>query len=248
MVPKRILSVDFDYFYPDSMPYDWGHSENYSPMLSAMLWHARAGNINLMTGEDALESYRPSVPKNFWSRVLKNKPRAYVADSHVEIWELLQGGAYTVVSFDAHHDCGYHSIKPEEVFKITQVNCGNWGLMGKVTGRIRTLQLFYPVWREKAQETLTDTHGLFDVPCDIKYGLPLKPMDFDMVFICRSGAWTPPWYDEEFFKFVESAGLDHTELDDVYTPREPDMALAKQLAVEHKKMLAEFHANKGGKA
>jgi hypothetical protein len=23
----KILSIDWDWFYPDSMPYDWGHNE-----------------------------------------------------------------------------------------------------------------------------------------------------------------------------------------------------------------------------
>ncbi|MBD3387415.1 MAG: hypothetical protein GF414_00540 [Candidatus Altiarchaeales archaeon] len=246
---KRILSVDFDYFYPDSAPYDWGHSENYSPVLANMLWHARAGNVNLMTGDDALESYRPSVPTNFWSRVLKNKPRAYIADSHVEIWDLFEdqpGSSNVVVSYDAHHDCGYGIKTPEDALKISSVDCGSWGLMGKVTGRIRSLQLYYPAWRKKAPETLSEVHGIFDVPAQTKYALPAKPEAFDLVFICRSGAWTPPWYDEEFFKFVESSGLEYEAMDEVEEPRSPDMVQAKHLAKEYRKMVANFRSNKEG--
>lgn len=29
--------------------------------------------------------------------------------------------------------------------------------------------------------------------------------DVDMVFLCRSGAWLPPWCDDAFFRFVNAA-------------------------------------------
>ncbi len=32
-------------------------------------------------------------------------------------------------------------------------------------------------------------------------------INIDLVHICRSGAWTPPWLDDEFFKFVEDSQL-----------------------------------------
>jgi hypothetical protein len=27
------------------------------------------------------------------------------------------------------------------------------------------------------------------------------------IHICRSGAWTPPWYDQNFINFVDKVGL-----------------------------------------
>ena len=193
---KRILSVDFDFFYPDSAPYDWGHSEHYSPLMANMLWHARCGNINLMSGEDALESYAPTVPEDFWARVLLNQPPAYVADSHLSIWDVLEdqpGSSNTIVSFDAHHDCGYGDYRTlVDVAEITYVDCGNWGLHGKLTGRIKSLQLHYPEWRRKARETLTEVHTDLQAPSKVSFGLPGKPDSYDLVFVCRSGAWTPP--------------------------------------------------------
>ena len=240
---KRILSVDFDYFYPDSGPYDWSHSENRSPMLAEILWQTRSGNVNLITGASALESYVPSVPRGFWKSVLKNKPVAYVADSHLNIWDRLSSGD-DVISIDAHHDCGYGEYTTfEELMDITEVDCANWGLMGRLTGRIKTLAVHYPAYRLDVPETTPSIHGKINAPSWLSATLP-DPMKYDEVFICRSGAWTPPWYDDVFVKFVESSGLQVRELDDVMSERSPSLAEARLHAQNWEKMLAYFQSNK----
>ncbi len=34
-----------------------------------------------------------------------------------------------------------------------------------------------------------------------------KCIEVTAVHVCRSGAWTPPWLDEEFCRFVDALGL-----------------------------------------
>ncbi|MFE6664221.1 hypothetical protein ACFVFH_11770 [Streptomyces sp. NPDC057697] len=35
-------------------------------------------------------------------------------------------------------------------------------------------------------------------------------MAFDLVFVCRSGAWVPPWADASFTDFLHSAPMPRT--------------------------------------
>jgi len=202
---RRILSVDWDYFFPDAEVYDWGHSESRG-LFYEIIWQTRVANRNLITGAKVLDDYRPSVPKNFWSKVLANKPVLFVGDSHVHIWDRLTKNLFTtVVSLDAHHDCGYKNGQ-------SHVDCSNWGLWGLITGRIQSFHLYYPEWRDGKEEDLRPIVLEYDFHRN--YGLP-SPEEYDEVFICRSGVWTPPWFDHSFQEFVDVSGLDKKLVDEL---------------------------------
>lgn len=237
---RSILSVDFDYFYPDSIGYDWGHSEHRGKLMAAIIWQTRAGSRHLISGETALESYVPSVPVDFWDRVLQNRPRLYVADSHLMIWKRLEEGTQTsVVNVDAHHDCGY---KPLDFSSRTvNVDCSNWGAIGAIMGKISGFHQVYPKWRKKTPEVKPDC-GL---PNSTRYSLP-GPKKYDEVFICRSGAWTPPWYDDAFWAFVKALKTPYETLDDVEESRDMNLQQAKAVAAQWNKMLedSQIHSNK----
>lgn len=51
-----------------------------------------------------------------------------------------------------------------------------------------------------------------------------------VIHICRSGAWTPPWYDQNFIEFVKATGLPVKNIGCL--PRKWDtkkLSLAKQI-------------------
>jgi len=210
----RILSIDWDYFFPDSFPYDWGHKE--VVFFLEAIWPVRLNNHNIITGEEAFKAYKPSIPKDFWKRTVKGAALLYVAESHASITALPFNHAI-VTNLDAHHDCGYgHS---------TSLECGNWA--HQAGSRIKEFHQVYPSWRKIGSEGPSQRQ-----PDSIITGLP-EQADYDLVFVCRSGCWTPPWYDTRFQAFLKQSGME-THFMDQYAGknRSPNMKAAKVLKVQ----------------
>jgi hypothetical protein len=199
---KRLLSIDWDYWFDTGTPirngqaqlYDWGHRE--SAWFTNEIWTIRASSF--MQQKLPL----PGVwgdPLAFWQRVtFAEKAELWVADSHLGIAHArVERGVREVVGLDAHHD----SYTPlNEIFASDRVDCGNWTVLYFL--RDVPVEVRYPAWNAERAKT--------DVP-----HIPMRwvPDDdahlgtFDRVFIARSGAWTPPWIDAEFKRFVEAAPL-----------------------------------------
>jgi len=212
----RILSIDWDYFFPDINNYDWCANEENSLFYEA-IWFCRCYSHNLVTKKEALFEYIPTIPENFWS-IVKNRPKLYLADSHSQIWHLIsQLSGCIVDSFDAHHDYGYKN-KPDVV------DCSNWGQHGLRLCDISELNLYYPGWREKYKES----KGIIG-PTNTHYGLP-GPNNYDAVFVCRSSCWTPPWHDVSFKRFISRSNLDNNLMDQkVWNRRSLTMREAKKI-------------------
>lgn len=194
---KRILSIDWDYFYPDPTWYDMGANENKSIFMD-LVWHTRCSMTN-KDGISILDHFKPEVPADFWN-IVKNKPNIYLYDSHFNIWNHLKDGKYDVTSIDAHHDCGYH----EDIGDY--IDASNWALFGKILGHINNYELIYPQWRKNCEENFFHTEYIDK----ILYKLP-RSRNYDMIFICRSGCWTPPWYDDKLSVFVNTPTLSITD-------------------------------------
>jgi hypothetical protein len=184
----KVLSIDWDWFFPDSAYYDWGHQEN--KFFLEMIWHSRTSSRNFHTGAYALDEFVPSIPKAFWKLVTKNSTPIYVAESHASISALPLKDAI-VTNLDAHHDCGYY-VNP-------QLECGNWA--DHLHKQIKEYHLYYPKWRNEDDEVKPKRK-----PDSITMGLP-APDDYDYIFVCRSGCWTPPWYDSRFKSWLKQSGM-----------------------------------------
>jgi hypothetical protein len=205
MKEKFILSVDWDYFFPDLLPYDWGHQE--SPIYYDFIWHSRAASHNLLTKERAIDVVKPD-PKlldRFWERVCPKAPKKLiVVESHAQIEQFITEES-TIYNFDQHHDIQYTSLD--------SLDCGNWAGRAMRDNRLKKYVLVYPPWREKTPEgepgerflgegwresrqfpQFKETQILFDVPADLP--------KFDTVFLCRSYAWTPTWSDDAWLEFA----------------------------------------------
>jgi len=227
----KILSIDWDYFYPDSAPYDWGANEE-KGIFYEIIWSIRASNRNLVTQAFALDEYVPTIPRNFWKRVVSNNPAVMmVADSHFALFDLLRNADLT--HLDAHHDCGYCDIGKDFQSDQAHVDCGNWGRWGKFMGKIETNRLYYPEWRKEYDETKPPTWILDEM----NYGLP-EPEDYDMIFVCRSSCWTPPWFDKKFRSFVQRApAMKKQFMDDMCQKiRKPDLKQARILREQQLKL------------
>jgi hypothetical protein len=207
----KILSIDFDYFFPNDCWYDWGHNENYSIFFES-IWKFRVNDIHLRTRESVLDVFVPTISHDFWS-LITNKPDLYIAESHSSIWPFIaKYKPATIYSLDAHHDCGYNVL--------THIDCSNWGVHALISGS--RLHIIYPAWRKEELENAPSQK-----PTSINYTLP-DPQGYDIVFICRSGCWIPTWTDHFFQEFVIDSKLKYTKLDKlVWLMRRPNLTEAE---------------------
>lgn len=244
---EHFLVVDWDYFFPRpdeakqgyrhlNPPgdvgerytfYDWAHAE--TELHRGLVWGMRGAAFWVAGYELPTTQGWNSFPSRFRIRPGSN---LYVADSNAHA-ALIHGTDerpfHSVWLYDAHHDCGY---KAESVsVPLSKVSCENWMLHHQQMGS--RLNWRWPGWLDPQLPT---THGLrLDASEDD--GLTPPPI-FTAVFICRSGAWVPPWCDLEFVDFVDVfASMMKTTPKDMEgcTPRawESDVARATQVMREH---------------
>ena len=200
----KILSIDWDYFFPDPSNYDWGLNEGSTEIMKSVydhiIWSHRWNNIKVFGknkgSHKALDYYKPDLEKlkDFWEKIIIGEPkRIIIADSHLELYYIINDlssmGAdiKEVVNIDAHHDYGYE--------QLLEVDCGNWAYF--ITDIVEDYYLYYPEWRiQREEECINSLEGI------IYYGLP-KPDNYDLIFLCRSSGWTPPWSDNVFLYFIK---------------------------------------------
>lgn len=177
--------------------------------------------------------------------------------------------ADVIVNFDAHHDLGYcewerlHGMVEQEV-----CTCDMW--LGALLSWWPTLQarIVFPDWMkdewtieeqaENVQKKLPRKilsrvkMGFFTAENGTVSPIVIEPrerLSVTAIFVCRSGAWVPPWLDEDFIEFVENG---EQEVGSVATepfadsnvsalePREDfDMGAAKLMAEQWKAVMTE---------
>ena len=199
--PIRVLSIDFDYFllfqkkevlcfYPD------GQREN-SNSVTQLIWatnyaSAKASGFdmlqNVVINESDAEIARKIIEQ-------QSEPLCMVADSHVHLHDFIIGsedrflgrsGGIIVYNVDFHHDT-YANTDPK-------LHCGNWLLKLLDDGIVTEAHWI------STPDSLTET---LDPRCKQDMALrDLVGMDFDMVFVCRSGSWVHPHLDPFFAEYL----------------------------------------------
>jgi len=209
----NVLSVDWDFFFPDSSGYDWGHRE--ASFFINHIWFARTNHINLFTKELALESYTPAGFETFWDSVINKEKEPgllAISESHSSLWTLLEGlNSIEVLlsdtppenivlwNFDAHHDLGYGEGLPDNM-----VDCSNWAFRAIENRLLDKYNLIFPEWKRDDHKIIADQveFDFYEYDINIYYSIPEKLPDFNMVFVCRSGAWCPTWHDNKWAEFL----------------------------------------------
>lgn len=216
----KLLVVDWDFFFPnpahtadpteEAMLYLWDHREA-PAYLGPLVWSGRAAAF-LRNG---MELPRARDYEGFWDRFKFNEDGVPVmyGDSNLhagrilpstfqmdEDYDLEHDRWHTVSLWDAHHDSGYKSTGSYEKWQATgMVSCEDWMLVHH--GHGSRLQVTYPAWMgglSVEREPLVPVERRLDDGSD--------PDDwYDAVYICRSGAWVPPWCDDQFTEFLDAA-------------------------------------------
>lgn len=241
MKHMKLLSIDWDYFFPDPEAFDWGHNETRGIMFE-LIWATRPGcrRVTEPDGPIALDVMKPdpALLNGFWERTAKGLPWGLsICESHKSLYEWVMDGIgkpVDIVNFDAHHDSGYGKAGRE-------LDCGNWAKELSLKDKLRSYTVVYPPWRKKESETHHAPKWakvLYEPPPATRY---------DFVFICRSGAWTPTWHDDAWIRFIEYWKEKDGYLWDskMYAPfalktRSPNMEESKFNAESHLKMIEEM--------
>lgn len=219
MRSHNLLVVDWDSFFPEPEPgslesiqlYDWGHKE--APFFIDTIWGGRAESFVMndvelpdLNGEEL----------TFWDRVhVTYDAKLWYADSNsCAVNPIITGKRPkfdSVWLYDAHHDSGYYPDlegyqrrqKIHEILTEGRYGCDNWTTFyAMVAGSL--IYVRYPQWKPWALDR--EMEPLFDIERKVDDGVP-PDVSFDRVFVCRSGAWVPPWHDMDarFEQFVQSA-------------------------------------------
>lgn len=189
----NILSIDWDYFmrvsiedrlrlFPDS------GSEMITDIMMNFIWTARYAEA-IRHGKDirkigVISAYHKV--KEFL-RCLPKDTTVYVADSHSYAYALCQsfGRPINIVNIDFHHDLYDNG---------DTVDCGNWLLQ-----LLREYRVEKALWVKRKDSEVEGGVACDNVRVteDIDSVLQIK---YDAVFMCRSGAWTPPHLDKKFME------------------------------------------------
>lgn len=220
------LSVDWDYFCREDPSWDFAHAE--LPDYNDLLWGMRAHQFSEM-GLDLMDemSLRHSSPHpaTFWLKLRElgysfgNVKAVVVADSHQWAHKMfrrasLEGPSLQdtrLVNFDAHHDLTYDISRFEQEVVDERVTCENWLLMSHISQIGLKSLIVYPEWKGLREWDKSFTRypeldravRLYTKPCvwpssDVKDAAG----DVELVYLCRSSAWSPPWHDQAFLDFA----------------------------------------------
>lgn len=212
----RVLSIDWDYFVEEDPMLDWGHREN--NLFLEPIWDTRrtktvrdekTGKLSLVP-ED-LTKLVPFRGDEAFLRVVAFRCENYqiaTAESHATILQLLENEInIEIINVDAHHDIHYGKMPKDR----SEVDCGNWGSYLMQQDRIRSWRQCYPAWRTKRdrQEKFPKKFAVQNCRVSVEYGEPrISWRKIDLVFLCRSGCWTPPEYDLRFNKLCIDMGAE----------------------------------------
>ena len=196
----NILSIDWDYFFPNNLNFDWQMDEKTFAYYE-LLWPIRWGNSHVYDQKIlAKDVYHPNqqLLNGFLDKILINSTPVLlsIADSHLDIQILINlfPAKVNIYNFDQHHDIYYGNELPK---RKSQLNCGNW--VGYFLDQIESYHLFYPPWRKTDSEYV----GKLLHTNSVSFTIPESPPIFDMIFICRSSPWTPSWSDNKWIEFIE---------------------------------------------
>jgi hypothetical protein len=233
----RLLSIDWDFFFPTKEDdpiewpmWDWGHSEQWHQDFQSILWLQRYA-VFATRGFPIPDL--SGAEHSFWKNI-KLSPRAeiFVAESHMYgIHGKVKKCINEVWNFDAHHDCGYHATTLKHAVDNMQFTCENW-LAYYHMKRCKIFQV-YPKWRNSAKEKILPQKLGINMPTySDNMSLPI----FNRVIIARSGSWVPPWLDDKFEAFLNTAPRDVVYLTPV-TKRKFSAREASQYIAMEKKAL-----------
>ncbi|WP_449443845.1 arginase [Ureibacillus acetophenoni] len=202
---NSLLSIDWDYFISSEDQDILSCVENNRTIIEE--WYKRYFKMK-SKGLDIHQYYQLSNEiDTFWDKIkqifrIEESTKVFVSDSHALSYNIAKNfKCDKVYLFDAHSDLGYGGFS-----SLTfEVNCANW--LGHLLKQkqIKEANIIYSPYTKERPEYFNKMNKRFN----IKY-LKMKDLinlSTNVIHICRSGAWSPPWFDNEFTRFVKSLNI-----------------------------------------
>jgi hypothetical protein len=209
------LSVDWDYFTREDPKWDWGHQED--PLFYELIWKIRQHQFERqgldIVAETCPDRHAKPRPAIFWEALktlgfdLSCVDFVGISNSHSNAYQTFRersAKSVKLYNFDAHHDLGYKGEELDGDAGFGRVNAENWlGMLYLLKPSLRA-EIVYPAWKGLVEWKQAAFHPMmkrfarprvFDV-------LPVSRRYVEVIHICKSSAWTPPWHDGAFQAFV----------------------------------------------
>ena len=184
----NVLSIDWDYFidatvkerilyFPDAT------TDSSSVFLQSLVWANRYVSTPQLRDFNLINDYDKVCA------FLKKSPKAkalMVADSHRHAYDFVMKNVkktdkVELVNIDFHHDLYGNPNENGEA------HAGDWAL--KLKGKLTNLNL---KWVKREDSEMPKT------PIDVITMDEALQKKYDYIFLCRSGAWSPPHLDGAF--------------------------------------------------
>lgn len=205
----NVLSIDWDYFMnatagQRSMMFPDGGTELPYKDISSIIWlNYYASSPLLKVGAlDSLETFIETVKSG-----LTPKTQVMIADSHKYIFPFLSsnvspGETIKLYNVDFHHDIYDNNL--------TELHAGNWL---HFTAKEFSKKSSY-TWIKRKDSDLDTIDKSFPLRQVAEEFSELENVEWDYIFLARSGMWSPPHLDPLFaqsFSFLKEKN--HTELE-----------------------------------
>ena len=191
----KVLSIDWDYFVDCPIEFKManfpdGGNENLSDHILDYTWVSRYGQCSKL--KDVKVDDREMVALvMLLKKVITQHTKVVIADSHKDIYKYLEELRSTKMPIDLYNIDFHHDMYE---FQDADVDCGNWLRMFMRADNSHDQDKFTWVRREDSELSRYDSineGSVVGIPKDIT-------TPFQLVFLCRSGVWSPPHLDGNF--------------------------------------------------
>ncbi len=203
---NSLLSIDWDYFISTENQTVVSYVENKKTIIDE--WYKRFIQAEAK-GKNLQKYFQLSNEiDKFWDKLKQvfqfdENLKVFVSDSHTLSYEIAKNyHCDEVYLFDAHSDLGYGGLSSLDF----EVNCANW--LGQLLKQrqIKKAHIIYSPFTKEKPEYFKQVNKAFNINYLQFKNLP-SGIKTSAIHICRSGAWSPPWFDKKFMEFVEKLGL-----------------------------------------
>lgn len=207
MMEKSFLSIDWDYFVIVHKARINSYRETMEDIIGKWYREYLMGLEHDFMIEDDFElgeAYHRFVEEALPQLQFARNCKLILSESHAAAYgEVISAKADTLYLLDAHSDLGYGGLKALDY----EVNCANW--VGKLLqeGKIKKAYIIYSPYTKERPEEFEEIIQKYDVAFITLEKMLKKKVMWSSVHICRSGPWTPPWYDQMFYTFARAFKL-----------------------------------------
>lgn len=207
----NVLSIDYDYFVKCSADYrDWnfpdGGNENLPSTVIDCIWQSRYATTPDLDTIDILEDEFDTVSELVINLSKKGVP-VYYFDSHKYAFDIITNAALQeikltnlkITNIDFHSDVYDFGVAGD----TEPVDCGNWfrkivELFNLYGGNSINKDYLWIARDDSDKSPWVDSKVYYGNLVHASDNRPISQyLDeyYDLIYICRSGAWTPPHLD-----------------------------------------------------